>query len=165
MNDTPEYSLDRVFDAPRDMVWRAWSDPDLLACWYGPGIETVIHEFDLKPGGVWRNEMKWGGKSDLSQMLFQDVVEGEKIVWLHSSTDRNWNIISNPMMPNWPLVLLTTVNFTDQGQQTNVRLTMAPVDATTAEIACFAETVAGMGSGWGKGFAIIDEILVELQAS
>ena len=37
MSELPEYLLDRVFDAPREMVWRAWIDPELLSRWYGPG--------------------------------------------------------------------------------------------------------------------------------
>ena len=64
MSELPEYKFDRVFDAPRDMVWRAWTDPKLLSRWYGPGIETIIHAYDLKPGGAWLNEMKWGDKAD-----------------------------------------------------------------------------------------------------
>lgn len=164
MSDLPTYILDRVFDAPRDMVWKAWTDPELLARWYGPGIETVIHKFDLKPGGVWLNEMKMGQKSDLSKMVFQEVVPEEKLVWQHSSTDADWNIIANPMMADWPRVLLTTVTFEAAGAQTNVRLTMVPLDATDAEIACFGEAMAGMDNGWGSGYKIIDEILAEMQA-
>jgi len=58
MTDQPKYILDREFDAPREMVWQAWTDPELLARWYGPGVETIIHKFDLKPDGLWLNEMK-----------------------------------------------------------------------------------------------------------
>ncbi len=164
MSDLPEYVLDRVFDAPREMVWRAWTDPELLPRWYGPGVETIIHKFDLKPGGMWLNEMKWGEKSDLSKMVFQEIVPQEKLVWHHSSTDADWNVITNPMMENWPRVLLTTVTFEDMGDKTNVRLTMVPVDASDAEIACFAAAMAGMDSGWGKGYAILDELFRELLA-
>ena len=164
MSDLPEYVLDRVFDAPREMVWRAWTDPELLPRWYGPGVETIIHKFDLKPGGMWLNEMKWGEKSDLSKMVFQEIVPQEKLVWHHSSTDAEWNVITNPMMENWPRVLLTTVTFEDMGDKTNVRLTMVPVDASDAEIACFAAAMAGMDSGWGKGYAILDELFKELLA-
>lgn len=164
MSDVPEYLLDRVFDAPRDMVWRAWTDPELLARWYGPGVETIIHEFKLKPGGVWRNEMKWGEKSDLSKMTFQEVVPSEKMVWHHSSTDSDWNVISNPMMADWPRVLLTTVTFEDKGATTNVRLTQVPIDPTDAEIACFTKMMAGMDNGWGKGYSIMDEMFAEMQA-
>ena len=60
MSELPEFVLDREFDAPRDMVWRAWTEPELLSRWYGPNIETIIHKFELEPGGVWLNEMKNG---------------------------------------------------------------------------------------------------------
>jgi len=57
MTDLPIYSITRVFNAPRALVWRVWSEPDLLSRWYGPGVDTIIHEFDLRASGVWRNEM------------------------------------------------------------------------------------------------------------
>lgn len=164
MNDLPEYQIDRVFDAPRDMVWQAWTDPKLLARWYGPGVDTIIHEFDLRPGGVWLNEMKWGEKSDLSRMDFKEIVPQEKMVWHHSSTDADWNVAANQMMPDWPKTLLATVTFTDVAGKTNVRLTMVPLNATDAEVACFAKAMGGLDSGWGSGFAIIATMLAEMQA-
>ena len=114
---------------------------------------------------MWLNEMKWGDKSDLSRMVFQEVVPLEKLVWLHSSTDAEWNVTSNPMMADWPRVLLTTVTFEDAGEKTNVRLTMVPLDATDAEIACFAGAMAGMDKGWGSGYKVLDELLSELLAA
>lgn len=144
MSEIPEYKLDRIFDAPRELVWRAWTDPDILHRWYGPNIETIIHKFDLKPGGAWLNEMKMGGNSDFSKMIFKEVTQPEKLVWHHSSADADWNIVSSPMMADWPRVLLTTVLFEDLGDKTNVRLSQVPVDATDAEIACFAAMMAGM---------------------
>ena len=71
MRDIPEYKLDRVFDAPGEMLWRAWTDPELLQRWYGPGVESVIHQFDLEPGGAWLNEMKFGENSNYQKMVFQ----------------------------------------------------------------------------------------------
>ena len=164
MSDLPEYKLDRIFDAPRDMVWRAWTDPELLQRWYGPNIETIIHEFDLQPGGSWLNEMKWGDKSDFSKMTFQEVTQPEKLVWHHCSADSDWNIISSPMMADWPRVLLTTVLFEEMGDKTNVRLSQIPIDGTDAELACFAAMMGGMDKGWGGGYTIMDEMFVELQS-
>ena len=165
MSELPEYVLDRLFDAPREMVWRAWTDPDLLHRWYGPNIETIIHKFDLMPGGMWLNEMKWGGNSNFSKMIFQEVSEPSKLVWHHhSSTNSDWNDTPNPMMADWPRLLLTTVKFEDMGGKTNVRLSQVPLEATDAEIACFAEAMVNMDKGWGSGYAIMDEMFVELQA-
>jgi uncharacterized protein YndB with AHSA1/START domain len=166
MSDTPEYVLDREFDAPRDMVWRAWTDPELLARWYGPGVETIIHKFDLKPGGVWHNEMKWGENSMLSKAVFEEITPTERLVWHHhSSTDQDWNTVANPMMPDWPQILLTIVTFEDIGGKTKVRLTWTPFEASEAEEACFAAMVDNMGKGWESGYAIMDEMLAEMQAS
>ena len=164
MTESREFILDRLFDAPREMVWRAWTDPELLSHWYGPRVETIIHKFDLKPGGVWLNELKFGDNSDLSRAVFQEVVPEEKLVWQQSSTDSDWNIISNPMMADWPRVMLTIVTFEDSGSKTKVRLTWIPFEATDAEIACFAGAVANMGKGWEGGFAIMDEMFAEMQA-
>ena len=159
-----EYVLERVFDAPRALVWRTWSEPELLARWYGPGVETIIHEFDLRPGGVWKNEMRMKSMSDMSKMEFQEVIPGEKIVWHHYSTDADWNVQANPMMPDWPQMLLTTVTLNDRGDKTMVRLIWEPHGATEAEIACFTGAMANMGKGWESGYRIIDDILSELQA-
>jgi uncharacterized protein YndB with AHSA1/START domain len=165
MSERPEYVLDRLFNAPRKLVWRAWTDPELLARWYGPGAETVIHEFDLMPGGMWLNEMKWGDKSNFQKVVFQEVTQFEKVVWHHySSTDSDWNSTPNPMMPNWPHMLLTTVTFEEKGEKTNVRLVQTPMEASKAELACFAEVMSNMDKGWGSGYAIMDKIIEELLA-
>ena len=164
MSKLPEYKLDRIFDAPRELVWRAWTDPKLLHRWYGPNVETIIHQFDLQPGGSWLNEMKWGSNSMFSKMVFQEVVRPSLLVWHHYSfTDSEWNIAPNPKMADWPRKLLTTVAFEELGDKTNVRLTQIPMEATDAEIACFAAAMAGMNQGWGAGYAIMAELFVELQ--
>ncbi len=163
MSELPEFKVDRVFDAPRELVWKAWTDPEILHRWYGPNIETVIHKFELKPGGVWLNEMKMDAGSDFSKVTFQEVTPPEKLVWHHSPSDSDWNIISSPMMKDWPRVLLTTVTFEELEGKTSVSLSQIPMDATEAEINCFAAVMDNMKHGWGSGYSIIDEILVELQ--
>ncbi|MEM7366204.1 MAG: SRPBCC domain-containing protein [Pseudomonadota bacterium] len=165
MSDLPEFVLERSFNAPRDLVWRAWTDPNLLHRWYGPGVDTVIHQFDLEPDGVWLNEMKMSAGSNYQKMIFKEVAEPERLVWHHCSADEQWNIASNPMMPDWPRILLTTVTFKENNGATTVTLTQVPLDATDAEIACFAEMKDGMSGGWGTGYGIIDEILVDLQST
>lgn len=162
MTDLPTYTITRAFAAPRATVWRVWTTPDLLARWYGPGVETIIHEFDLRAGGVWRNEMLMRGNSMRSKMSFTEVIPGEKMVWEHASTDHDWNIAPSPMMPDWPRVLYTVVTFDEADGQTTVTLTQTPMNATEAEIACFAKMMAGMDNGWGSGYKIIDEMLAEM---
>lgn len=163
MSDLPIYVLERVFDAPREMVWRTWTDPDLLPRWYGPNVETIIHQLDVRPGGVWLNEMRWDGKSNRERMEYTEVAPPERLVWLHSVADEDWNIASNPMMADWPRVLLTTVTFGEEGERTRMRLTWAPHEASEAEIACFAAALENLDRGWGAGMDLLEELLAELQ--
>lgn len=164
MSELPTYMLEREFDAPRELVWKTWTDPELLPRWYGPRVETVVHRLDLKPGGLWLVEMRWGGKSNYQRVEYTEVARPERLVWLHSNSDQHWNVTSSPMMADWPRVLLTVVTFEDLGGRTRLRLTWTPHEATAAEIECFRNAVGGMGKGWDSGMALLAELLVELQA-
>ena len=164
MSDGPVYVLERTFDAPRALVWKTWTDPALLSRWYGPRAETIVHRLDLKAGGLWLVEMKWGANSHFQRVEYTEVTPLERLVWLHSSSDAAWNIIPSPMMTDWPRVLLTTVTLAAAGGKTKLRLTWEPHDATPAEIACFAGAIAGMGKGWDSGMELLEKILAELQA-
>lgn len=164
MSEKPIYVLERTFDASRELVWRTWTEPELLSRWYGPNVETIIHRLDVKPGGLWLNEMKMRAGSGYQRTEFLEVDEPAKLVCLMSNANADWEISANPMMPDWPRTLLTTVTFEEVGGQTNMRLTWQPHKATETEIACFANAIAGLDQGWGKGMAILAELLAELRA-
>lgn len=164
MSELPVYVLERVFDAPRELVWKTWTDPELLPRWYGPNVETIVHRLDVTPGGLWLGEMKWGDNSHFQRVEYTEVDAPARLVWLHSNCDADWNVTANPMMPDWPRVLLTTVTFEEEGGQTRMRLTWIPHEASEAEIACFAAAIEGMDKGWGSGMELLAELLAELQA-
>ena len=164
MNDLPTYVLERVFEAPRELVWKTWTDPELLPRWYGPNVETIVHRLEVKPGGLWLGEMRWGGKSNYQRVEYTEVAPPERLVWLHAVSDADWNVIANPMMADWPRVLLTTVTFEEDGERTKLRLTWVPHEASEAEIACFAAAIDGMDKGWAAGMELLAELLAELQA-
>lgn len=164
MADSPTYVLERVFDAPRELVWKTWTDPKLVPRWYGPGVKSIVHRHELKPGGLWLHEMQWGTNSKYERIEFTEVTPPQRLVWLQSATDADWSVASSPTMPDWPRALLTTVTFEEVGQQTKLRLTWVPHQATQAEIACFALAMAGVDKGWGAGMKLLAELLAELQA-
>ena len=164
MTDLPTYVLDRTFDAPREMVWRAWTDPKLISRWYSPNAETIVHRMDVKPGGLWLVEMRVGAGSMRHRVEYIEVKPPERLVSLHSSSDADWNVITSPMMKDWPRVLLTTITFEQSGKQTKLRLTWVPHQATEAEIACFRAAISGMRGGWGGAMVQLEKLLAELQA-
>ena len=71
-----------MFDAPRALVWKTWTDPKLLPRWYGPRVETIIHRLQLKPGGLWLLEMRMGGKSMYQRVEYTEVTPPERLVSL-----------------------------------------------------------------------------------
>ncbi|MYI70796.1 MAG: SRPBCC domain-containing protein [Boseongicola sp. SB0673_bin_14] len=157
------FKLTREFDASKDLVWRTWTEADLVQRWYGPGVETVIHEFEVKPGGLWLNEMRMGERSMNQRMEFTEVSPTDRLVILMSNADENWEVTANPMMPDWPRTILTTVTLEDrEGGGTLLTLDWTPHEATDAERAAFAASASDFNKGWGAGMNIIDEILAEL---
>ena len=83
MAEHEDLILERTFDAPRDLVWKAWTDPEHLKAWWAPRpYETPECGIDLRPGGIFYTRMTGPDGFDSSGTgCFLDVVEGEKIVW------------------------------------------------------------------------------------
>ncbi len=78
-----EIVISRVFDAPREVVWDAWTDPKQVVKWWGPrGFTTTIHEMDVRPGGAWNHTMHGpDGTNYPNKSVFLEVVRHERIVY------------------------------------------------------------------------------------
>lgn len=77
----------RLLDAPRELVWEAWTDPRHVAQWWGPnGFTNTIQEMNVTPGGVWRLVMHGPDGTDYpNRMTFHEVVRPERLVYSHDS--------------------------------------------------------------------------------
>jgi uncharacterized protein YndB with AHSA1/START domain len=75
----------RTFDAPRELVFQAWTDPAHLPHWFGPnGFSVTMHEIDVRPGGMWRFIMHGpDGRDYTNRMVYQEIVRPERLVYLH----------------------------------------------------------------------------------
>ena len=102
----------RVIDAPRDLVWAAFTDPKHLSQWWGPdGFRTTTSAFDFKPGGVWRFVMHGpDGRDYENRITFDEIVKPERIAYRHGGGDIE------------PVQFRTTVTFDDLGAKTRVTL-------------------------------------------
>jgi uncharacterized protein YndB with AHSA1/START domain len=139
----PGITITRVFGAPRELVWREWTEPERFADWFGTRAAHVPPEsvaMDVRPGGAWRltmaagaehPEIRWAGE-------YREVVPPERLVF--TVTDR----------PDGGEYELITVELTDLGdgrtrmdfRQTGGHLT--------------PEEYEGAGQGWGKFFDDVD---------
>ncbi len=84
-----EIVMERLFDAPREMVFKAWTDPQQIQQWWGPnGFTTTISEMDVRPGGVWRFVMHGPDGTDYqNKVVYQEIAEPERLVFLHGGGD------------------------------------------------------------------------------
>ena len=78
-----EVVITRVFDAPREMVWDAWTDPEQIVKWWGPrGFTLTIDEMDVRPGGVWKSTMHGpDGTEYLNDCVFTEVIKPFRIIY------------------------------------------------------------------------------------
>jgi uncharacterized protein YndB with AHSA1/START domain len=77
----------RIFDAPREVVFNAWTDPEHLVHWRGPkGFTNTCQEFDMRPDGIWRFVMHGPDGVDCkNKSIFVEVVKPARIVFQHVS--------------------------------------------------------------------------------
>jgi uncharacterized protein YndB with AHSA1/START domain len=91
-NDTKdrEIKLERKLNAPVELVWEAWTNPEHLANWWGPdGFTNTISLMDIKPGGEWHLVMRGpDGKDYKNKSIFKEVIPFKKLVYEHVSTPK-----------------------------------------------------------------------------
>jgi uncharacterized protein YndB with AHSA1/START domain len=83
-----EIVITRLFDAPRELVWKALTDPARVVNWWGPhGFTTTIEVMDVRPGGLWKHVMHGPDGTDYpNKSVFVEVVEPERLVYSHGGS-------------------------------------------------------------------------------
>ena len=151
-----ELVITRVFDAPRELVWRAWTEPEQVMRWWGPkGYTSPACEIDLRVGGRYLWCMRSPEGQDLwSTGVYREIVPLERIVCTNSFADENGNVVPAShygITADLPLELLTTVTFEELDGKTKLTLKHSiPVPV--------AEQV-GAREGWNESFDKLAESL------
>jgi uncharacterized protein YndB with AHSA1/START domain len=142
----PELLLTRVFDAPRRLVYRAWTQPERAALWWGPqGFITLSCAMDVRPGGAWRLSMRSPeGTVHTKGGVYREVVEPERLVFTYA-----WEDAAGRRGHE----MLVTVRFADRDGKTVLTLHQAGFESAAARdaheggwtscMARFADYLAG----------------------
>ncbi|AKB13025.1 Uncharacterized conserved protein YndB, AHSA1/START domain [Methanosarcina thermophila] len=122
-----ELVITRVFDAPRDLVWKAWTEPEHVMEWWGPkGFTAPIVKTDFRVGGKSLLCMRSPeGEDYWSTGVYREIVEPEKIVTTDSFSDAQGNVVPAShygMSGDWPSELLVTVTFEEDDGKTKLTL-------------------------------------------
>ena len=140
--------ITRVYDAPRELVFRAWTDPKHMARWWGPKHFTNrVEQMDVRPGGAWRIIMcAPDGAEHPAQGVYREIVPPARLAFTNDAVDKDGNAIIEGF---------TTVTFDDQNGKTKLTLTTRGV----AKVAYAAQYLQGMEMGWTQSLERLGESL------
>jgi uncharacterized protein YndB with AHSA1/START domain len=154
---SPDFVISRVFDAPRERVWKAWTDPQALAQWWGPkGSQIRVIKLDVRPGGIFHYAMAFQpGRDMFGRFIYREIAPPERLVFVNSFSDAEGGITRAPFPQlgnTWPLEVLNNLTFTEQDGKTTVTLRGGPINATEEERKTFASMFDSMRQGFGGTF-------------
>lgn len=146
-----EVEIVRVYDAPRELVFRAWTDPTHLARWWGPEHFTnPVCEVDARVGGKLRIVMRAPDGNDYPMRgVFQEVVAPERLVFSNIAVDEK----DQPIIEG-----LTIVTFAEQGGKT--KLTLRTRGTAVKPVAI--QYLQGMEMGWSQSLTKLAALLTQL---
>jgi uncharacterized protein YndB with AHSA1/START domain len=120
-------TITRTFDAPREVVWKAWTDPEQMMRWWGPkDFTSPAAKIDLRVGGKYLNCMRSPEGQDFwSTGVYREIVPPERLVFTDSFADENGNVVPAShygMGDDFPMEMLVTVTFEEDNGKTKTTL-------------------------------------------
>jgi len=146
-----EFILSRVFDAPRDLLWKAFTEPERMKQWWGPkGFTVIASKMDLRPGGTYHYGMTApDGNPMWGKFVFREIAPPERMVFVNSFSDEAGGTTRHPLHQSWPLEMLTTFTFEElAGGRSRFTTRWQTLNATAEEQKTFDSNHDSMRQGW-----------------
>jgi uncharacterized protein YndB with AHSA1/START domain len=146
--------ITRVFDAPRALVFKAWTDTKHMAQWWGPnGFTNPVCELDVRVGGAMRIDMRApNGVVYPMKGVFEEIEEPERLVFVSSALDDKGNSMFD---------VLNRVTFVEQRGKTELTLQARVIKATAQA----PQYLQGMQAGWTQSLDRLGAYLVSIQGA
>jgi uncharacterized protein YndB with AHSA1/START domain len=167
--DAEEFTVTRTFDAPRDLVFKAWTEAARLAQWWGPkGFKMLVARLDLRPGGSFHYCMEvpegsaMGGpasKRMWGKFVFREITPPARLVFVNSFSDEAGGATRHPLAKDWPLEVLNVATFAEFQGKTTLTITGIPINATEAERSSFKAGHSSMQAGFQGALDQLDQHL------
>jgi uncharacterized protein YndB with AHSA1/START domain len=159
-----DFVIERIYDAKPARVFKAWTDPQQLAQWWGPREFTGSCEMDFRGGGAFRITMH-ATDGTLYPMTgaFREIIEPTKLVWVQSCVDHppEWHELINKNVPGGSDVLndvVVTITFEEQQGKTKLTVRMHFDSAEDRD----ALVKFGMHDGWSQSLDKLKELLAKV---
>jgi uncharacterized protein YndB with AHSA1/START domain len=153
------FVVTRTFNASRELVWKAFTDPEHMQQWWGPkGSKVTFAKMDFRPGGSYLYCLRMPDGMELwGKFVYREIVSPEKITYINCFSDSQGGFTRNPWNPGWPLETLSEFALVEHAGKTTLTLRWTPYNATEAERNTFNEGRPGMVGGWKGTLDRLDE--------
>jgi uncharacterized protein YndB with AHSA1/START domain len=133
------FAISRMFDAPRELIFSLWSDPNHLRRWWGPkGCSVGFCNMDLRPGGQLLYSLRMpDGQERWGKFVYREILPPDRLVFVDSFSDPQGNTTRAPLNPKWPLEVLMTITLSQQFNLTRLQLLGEPLNPTAEELDLF----------------------------
>lgn len=150
MSSPREFVITRIFGAPRELVFKAWTESEHLTKWWGPkGFTMKTCKLDLRAGGIFHYSMRSpDGHEMWGKFVFREIIRLDRLVFINSFSDEEGKLTRHPLSPTWPLEVLSTLTFSERDGKTTVELRGVPINATEAERKTFEDGFSSMQKGF-----------------
>ena len=148
------FVLARLFNAPRHVVWKAWSEAEQMQAWWGPkGCSIRLVTFEFRPGGFFHYAMQFSnGPQMWGRFLYRDIEPQRRILWLNSFSNAGCGITRAPFDQSIPLEILNEVTLEEKAGGTMLRLRACPHGAPESERKVFEAMFASLNAGYSGTF-------------
>jgi uncharacterized protein YndB with AHSA1/START domain len=153
-NSVTPSKLVREFNAPRQLVFDAWTNVEHLNNWMFPmqGCSCEFVKADIKTGGSSLHKVTMPNGHEMWLFTqYEEVSSPEKLVFLQYFSNENSDIVPMQHIPNWPKDMLATLSFAEVEGKTTITFLWEPRNPTAEEIIAFEATRADHNKGWGAG--------------
>ena len=156
-----ELFIHRIFNAPREIVWKALTDPEVTKLWFGPRTFTTPYSsIDLRVGGKYVNCMRSPEGADFwSSGEYKEIIPLKKIVMTDSFADEHGNVVNASyygMNPEFPMVSVVTFTFEDLDNKTDFKMRYD-------DVMSIPETdLNDMTAGWNESLDKLEEYFAKL---
>jgi uncharacterized protein YndB with AHSA1/START domain len=158
--------LTREYDAPRQLVFDAWTKAEHLKNWQFPfpGFKCEFAHDDIKAGGSSLHKMTTPNGFEMWLLTnYEEITPPERLVFRQYNSNEAGEILPNPQMPNWPKELRTTIVLEEENGKTKLQLIWQPIDPTEEEAETFEASRSEHGKGWDGGLNQLVAYLASLQ--
>ncbi len=159
-----EVIITREFNAPRDMLFEVWSNPEHFTQWFSPkGFKNHFKTLDIRAGGGIHYRMTAPDGTEVwGRAQYREISKPNRIVYLQWFSNPEGGIGFHPLAPSFPRQMLTTIVFESvSASKSKITLTWQPYEATAEELATFEAAKPNMAQGWGGTFEQLDAYLAE----